>query len=76
MFSTATDVTARCSCTKITAMSFYTYPMAETGLYYSCMSNDIRGDKIFHEDKDNSALFKGLSSLPIKSAQMQSLLSL
>lgn len=59
MFRTATDVTVRCSCTKITEINFYTYPVAETGLYYSYMCSDTRKDKIFHEDKGNSALFKG-----------------
>lgn len=76
LFSTATDVTVRCSRTKISGISFYTYPVAETGLYYSCMSDDIGKDKIFHGDKGNSAPFKGLSSLLIRSSRMHSLLSL
>lgn len=68
MFSTTTDVTVRCSCTNITGINLYTYPVAETGLYYSCKFSDITKDKIFHEDKGNGAPIKDLSSLLIRSS--------
>lgn len=76
MFSTATDVTVTYSSTNIRGINFYTYPETASGLYYGCMSSDIRKDKIFHEDKGNSAPCKGLSSLLIRSSRMQSLFSL
>lgn len=67
MFSTTTDATVRCSHTNITGIiKLYSYPVAEIGLYYSCMFNDIRKDNIFHEDKGNGAPVKDLSSLPIR----------
>lgn len=68
MFSTTTDVTVRCSCTIVTGNNLYTYPVAEIGLYYICTFNDIRKDKIFHEDKGNGAPVKDLSSPPIRSS--------
>lgn len=66
MFSTTTDVTVRCSCTNITGINLYTYPVAENGPDY--MFSVIRKDKKFHEDKGNGAPVKDLSSLPIRSS--------
>lgn len=78
MFNAATDVIVKCSFTKIIGIKFcpwpsklgykapYVYPMAESGLRYRYMSNDIMVDTIFYEIKGNSTLFMGLSSFPIR----------